>query len=109
MQFTRGVPKGSGLTASHITGNDTDGSQFQGIDKTFSGRLKAGKRVEVLYPYVLCKGFFLEAEECPIAHDCSPVLRRVFHPRIFSQVLVPTSVRMDQPARQCAVFCVCDN
>jgi len=80
MKGSRGVPEGSGFACSHLSRNDTDGAEVQGIEKSLCESLETGQRIKVLNLDILRERVALEAEEVFIATHRRVSFRRVFHP-----------------------------
>jgi len=76
----RGVAQRGGFTCAHLSGDDTNGAQFEAIEKSVCEGLEARQRIEVLDLDVLREGFSLKAEEVLIACHRPASFQRVFHP-----------------------------
>jgi hypothetical protein len=80
VERTRGIAERGGFTRSHLSGNDTDGTQFKGIEESVCEGLESRQGIEVLDLDVLREGFSLEAKEMLIASHHPVSFRRVFPP-----------------------------
>ena len=80
MKGSGGIPEGGGFTRSHLSGDDTDGTQFKSIEKSVCQSFEAGQKIKVLDLDILREGFSLKAEEVLIANHRPASFQRVFHP-----------------------------
>lgn len=76
----RGVTQRGRFACTHVSGDNTNGAQFEGVEESVREGLEAREGIEVLYLDVLREGFSLKAEEVFIASHCPASFRRVFHP-----------------------------
>ena len=80
MKRRGGIAQGGGFPRTHLSGDDTDGAQVEGIAKSVCEGLEARQRIKVLNLDVLREGFSLKAEEMLIASHRPASFQRVFHP-----------------------------
>jgi hypothetical protein len=80
VELRRGIAQRGGFAGSDLSGKDTDGAQFKGLEETVCEGLEAWQGIEVLDLEVLREGFSLEAKEMFIASHRSVSFRRVFPP-----------------------------
>jgi len=75
-----GIAKGGGFPRPHLTGNDTQGAQFEGIEESVCEGLKTWQGVKIINFDILSEGFSLKAKEVFIASHRQASFRRVFPP-----------------------------
>ena len=78
-----GIAQGGGFAGADLTGDDTDGAQFDGIEEALCEGLEARQGVEVLDLDVLREGVALKAEEVSIESHRLFSFRRVGLPDRF--------------------------
>ncbi len=75
-----GIAQGGGFACTHVSGDDTNCAQFEGIEESVCEGLEAWEGIKVLDFDILREGFSLEAEEVFIASHRGASFRRVFLP-----------------------------
>ena len=75
-----GIAQRGGFPCSHLSGDDTNGAQFEGIEESVCEGLEARQGIKVLDFDILREGFSLEAKEVFIASHRRASFRRVFRP-----------------------------
>ena len=75
-----GVTERGGFSRPYLSGDDTHGAQFEGVEEALGEGLEARQRVKVFDLDVLRERFTLEAEEMLIVSHRLVSFRRVFHP-----------------------------
>jgi len=76
----RGIAERGGFARPHLSGNDTDGAQFKGVEESVCEGLETRQRIEVLDLDVLREGFSLKAKEMLIGSHRPVSFQRVFRP-----------------------------
>jgi hypothetical protein len=76
----RGIAQRGGFARPHVSGNNTDGAQFKGVEESVCEGLETRQGIEVFDLDVLREGFSLKAKEVLIASHRRASFRRVFPP-----------------------------
>jgi len=82
----RGVKRGRGITqrgrfaCTDLSGDNTNGAQFKGVEESVREGMETRQGVEVIDFDVLREGFSLKGEEVLIGSHRPVSFRRVFHP-----------------------------
>jgi hypothetical protein len=76
----RGIAQRSRFPCADFSGNDTKGTQFEGIEESVCEGLETRQGVKVINLDILREGFSLKAKEVLIASHRQASLRRVSPP-----------------------------